>query len=191
MVTHFSEKTQKADLTKKVSFSTAGFGIDRDLPHTYFNQINRYHSLHSTPLSRKLPNGPHLFSLHLQQTVKEDRKQPRHPNGFIPLFLWAFIRTKSTQQHWAGAALYRVNIMISPTFFSGRDRSPDCKAVLGHTGQLLQSSAELRHFWVLPLHLLLPSTGCPGSPLGSLAHTDFQKAAVEVSSSPEQLKGEG
>lgn len=77
---------------------------------------------------------------------EEDRKQPWHPNGFIPVFPWAFIRTKSAQQPWAGAALYRVNIMISPTFFWGRDWPPDwhilCKAVLGHTGHLLQYSAS-------------------------------------------------
>jgi len=44
-----------------------------------------------------------------------------------------------------------------------------CIAVLGQVGRLLRSSVELRHFCVLPLHLLLPTAWCSVSPVGLLA----------------------
>lgn len=44
---------------------------------------------------------------------KRGRKQTQSPNGFIPLFPQAVIKTKSILQHTASAALYRVNTVFS------------------------------------------------------------------------------
>lgn len=101
---------------------------------------------------------------------KQGRKQTQPPNGFVPVFPWAFIKTKSTLQHTVDTALYRVNTVFSPTFFRGGDWSPDwhmlCIAVLGQVGRLSNPLWNSKRFCVLPLHLLLPTTWCSVSPMG-------------------------
>ena len=126
------------------------------------------------PRTERCPMGHICFHYTCNRLCrKQGRKQTQPPNGFIPVFPWALIKTKSTLQHTADAALYRVNTVFSPTFFRGGDWSPDWHilhiAVLGQVGHLLQSSAELKHFCVLPLHLLLPTARCSVSPTGLLA----------------------
>lgn len=125
-------------------------------------------------MNRKMCNGLHLLSLSLQQMVQKARQEAdTTPKGFIPVFSWALIKTRRALQHTADAALYRVTTVFSPTFFWGGDWSPAwhmlCRGVLGQVGRLFQSSVELRHFCVLTLHLLLPTTQCSVSPTGLLA----------------------
>lgn len=68
---------------------------------------------------------------------KQGRKQTQPPNGFIPVFPWALIKTKSTLQHTADAALCRINTVFSPTFFWGGDWSPDWHMLCLGTGRSL------------------------------------------------------
>lgn len=130
------------------------------------------------PWAERSPMGHICFHCTCNKLCrKQGRKQSQPPSGFIPVFPWALIKTKSILQDMADAALYRVNTVFCPTSFQSRDSSPDwhmlCTAVLGQVRHLLQSSAEFKQFCMLPLHLLLPTTQCSVSPMGLFAAHKF------------------
>lgn len=165
LLRHFSEKPQEADLSKCVPFSIIGSGIAQDLPHSNFYEINAHHSLHSSPGAERCPMDHMCFHYTCnRQCRQQGRKQTQPPNGFIPVFLWALVKTESTLQHSRCGSLQCTNYGSS-YLLSRQGLIPKRTRALhswGQVGLLLQSSAGLSHLCVLPLHLLPPSTVlCP------------------------------
>lgn len=99
-----------------------------------------------------------------RQCRQRGRKQTQPPNGFIPVFLWALVKTESTLQCSRCCSLQHMN--CGSSYLLSRQGSipkPTCALHRwGQVGLLLQSSAGLSYSCVLHLHLLPPSTAlCP------------------------------
>lgn len=99
-----------------------------------------------------------------RQCRQRGRKQTQPPNGFIPVFLWALVKTQSTLQRSRCCSLQHMNCGSS-YLLSRLGSIPKPTRALhswGQVGLLLQSSAGMSYSCVLYLHLLPPSTAlCP------------------------------
>lgn len=144
-----------------------------------FYQVNGYHSLHGTPRSQKMPKGPLCF--HYTCNRQRGRKQSQPPNGFIPVFPWALIKTKSALQHSTCCSLQGLQALLFFCLFLRWRLIPNWHVfcIAGNSQLLCSNPLQSSEIVCVALHLLLPSSACPvglhNHPAGSRgAHSSLQ-----------------